>query len=243
MNDSFFRLLADLLNDIYWRGTLLGEQNLPKGNPAVFVANHLGPKGPIGSVCTLPVRVHPWIKGDMLDPAKAPDFLRLDFIEPVLKFQSPLSLKVALWLSKITVPLMSGIGCIPVYTDYDDLQETLRLSVGLLVQGQHLLIFPEDPDLPMDKVSKMRPFRKGLVRVGESYYQETGNILDFYPVAVHESGCVRLGKPIQYRPFNPPAFERLRIKNLLEQTIRRMYLEMSDNHFWRFPLTKSESVH
>jgi hypothetical protein len=76
-----------------------------------------------------------------------------------------------------------------------------------------------------------------LHELGELYYERTGKSLRFYPVAVHlDSYCVKIGRPIAYNSKNHPANERLRIKNVLESSIREMYLDMGMKGFPGIPI-------
>lgn len=227
MNNPTYRLLVGLVDAFLWGGELVGDENLPEGGPAVFVANHLGPLGPIGAACSIPFRLHPWIMADMLDRQKAAAYLSWDFVERTLKLKPPLSLAVARRLANITVPLLTSFGCIPASQGYDDLHGCLKISVDLLKQGKCILIFPEDNQLPEDPVTKMTPFKKGFARLGELLYGSTGQLLRFYPVTIHDSRKAFVGIPVVYNPKMPPAHERLRIKNLLEASIRRKYIDIS----------------
>jgi hypothetical protein len=232
MKDGTYRFIADMIDAFLWGGELVGEENLPEEGPAVFVANHLGSTGPIGVSCSMPLRLYPWIISDTIDPERAPDYLRVDFVEKELKLSMPLSLWLAQAICWLSVPLLRSIGCVAVYSDPEELQEkTFTQSVSLLKEGKYLLIFPEDPQQPIDQSTKMTPFKKGFARLGEYYYQETGERLDFYPLAVYERGKVMVGKPVTYNPINAPANERLRLKSLLEEHIRKMYMGMSTKDF------------
>jgi 1-acyl-sn-glycerol-3-phosphate acyltransferase len=227
MKDATYHLLVGILDAFLWGGDLIGEQNLPENGPAVFISNHLGPMGPIGAICSLPLRMYPWIMGDMVDREKAAAYLNWDFVERTLGLKPPLSMSVAKLLSKITVPMLTSFGVIPAYQGYEDMDGVLRKSVGMLKEGRYLLIFPEDNQLPMDSATKMSPFKKGFARLGELYYAETGQCLRFYPVTVHETQRTILAKPVVFNPKLPVAQERLRIKSLLEANIRRTYIEIS----------------
>jgi hypothetical protein len=224
---TYFRIVK-ILAWFYGRNKILGEENLPEAGPAVFIANHLGPKGPIGTVCSIHLRFFPWIIADMVDKELAPDYLRWDFIEPVLKLRPPYSLNLAKALSLITVPMLSYLGCVPVKRGhYTNVQDSLQESVNLLKEGKILLIFPEAPECATDPHTKMKPFLKGFTRLGEVFFQETGEKLTFVPIAIHESKQIMVGKPIQYDPESGPGTERLRLKMLLENKIRGMYLEIA----------------
>jgi hypothetical protein len=205
-----------------WRGQLRVE-TCP-GTVVMFVSNHVGAIGPIAALSSLPVRVHPWVIGDMLDPARAAAFLKVDFIEKELHFTGPWSGWLALQLSKITVPLLCSAGCIAV-RQAESLIRTYQESIDLLARGRHLLVFPEDPHLALDEESRMAPFQKGFARLGEFYFQRTGECLAFHPLAIHPpSKRVQIGGPIRYNPSTHPRKERARIAGVLETGIREMYI-------------------
>lgn len=237
MNEKLYRFVAWCFQELIWGGDLLDADELPERGPAVFVSNHLGALGPIAVGASIPYRLHAWIHADMLDPRLAPDYLRRDFVEGQLHLRPPLSTWLARSISKIHVPLLRSVGCIPVYNTPEGLFKTFRLSVDLLAQGECLLIFPENPNLPIDPRYRMSPFKKGFARLGELFYQHTSQILSFYPLAVHaESFTVRVGRAVRYNPLGAPDKERLRISDLLESSIREMYLRVSEGEIVQLPL-------
>ncbi len=237
MNETLYRFVSWGFQELIWGGDLLGDENLPEKGPAVFVSNHLGAVGPIAVGGAVPRMMHAWIHADTLDPLLAADYVRRDFVEPQLHIPPPISAWLAKGISKIHVPLLRAAGGIPVYHTTEGLYETYRLSVDVLAAGKYLLIFPEDPDQPIDPRYQMTPFKKGFTRLGELYYERTRQVLPFYPLAVHaETRTVRVGKPIRYNYLNNPASERQRIKNLLEQNIQAMYLQASESEIVQLPL-------
>jgi hypothetical protein len=228
MKDGLYQFIVGMLDLFLWSGEMIGEENLPRRGPAVFIANHLDATGPIAATCSIPLRIHPWVIGDMMDKDLAPAWLQWDFTERQLHLKPPVSRWVARALCRIVVPLFYSIGCIPVYRgDYERMQETLRLSMDVLRQGQFMLVFPEDNRLTIDPVTKMQPFQRSFVRLGETYYEETGERLEFYPVAIHESGLVMIGKAVAFNPLNPVGLERHRLKDLMEDSVKSMYLQTS----------------
>ncbi len=231
MNDSAYHLLALFVDAFIWGGELIGEENLPESGPAVFVANHLGPTGPIAASCSIPIRTYPWIMADMMDREKAAAYLNWDFVERTLKLKPPLSMAVSKRLSKLSVALLTSLGGIPASQSYEDMHVALKISVELLMKDKSLLIFPEDNQQPIDPATKMSPFKKGFARLGELFFAESQQLLRFYPVTIHESRKAFVGKPVVFNPKFSPAQERLRIKNLLEASIRRKYLEVSSHGY------------
>lgn len=231
-----YHTVASLLNLNVWGGDLVGGEELPGRGPAVYVANHDRSLGPIAVTSSLPFRVYPWVIGDMVDWEMAPAYLSRDFVEPALHLRPPLSMGFSRLIAQFSVRLLRGVGCIPVWQG-DHLLETYRLSVESLVQSRPLLIFPEDPVLPVDDVCGMRPFKKGFARLGEMYFERSGRILPFYPLAVHERlRQVKVAKAVLFNPRNDRLRERLRLASVLEAAIRSMLLEMNTRSYAGVPL-------
>ena len=231
MNNSTYLAIMRLIDPLLWGGELIGRENLPRSGPAVFIANHLEAVGPIAAACSIPVRMVAWIVADMVDEQKAAAYLQWDFVERTLELKPPLSIWAAKGLSKLTVPFLRSLGCIPVYRgEYDRMADTLRLSLEVLRQGRCLLIFPEDNQLPADPVTGMGPFQHSFARLGEKYYAETGERLGFYPVAIHASGYVMVGKVVTYNPNYAVGAERQRLKCLMENAVKTMYMQMEEEN-------------
>lgn len=228
MNDFFYSMWVRIIRIIYWRKAPLSSENLPRSGPAVFICNHLEILGAIGAICSLNIRMFPWIIADMLDSRRAANYLRWDFVERSFKLKPPFSQIPAWAISRISVPLLRSIGCIAVNRgNYRDIQQSLIATIEVLKQNKIVIIYPEDPNLELDPQTKMRPFMKGFTRLGELFYQETGQRLQFYPIAVHETKSVMLGEPLEFDPANPIAQERLRLRDALESRIMEMYLQLA----------------
>jgi hypothetical protein len=164
---------------------------------------------------------------DMMDKELAPIWLQSDFTERQLHLKPPVSRWVAKALCRISVPLFYSLGCIPVYAnDYSRMHETVEMSMEVLREGKFLLVFPEDYRLPKDPVTKIQPFQHSFVRVGERYYAETGERLEFYPLTIHGTGNLVVGKPVVFNPLNQVGAERRRLKELMEDSISAMYMNL-----------------
>jgi hypothetical protein len=229
VKDSTYRFMTRLGNLLLWGGQLVGEENLPKQGPAVLVVNHLDSLAPIATFCSVPLRLYIWIEAKMVDRQKAVNYLQWDLFEHELHLKPPLSHWLSMVLCKITVPLLGSFDFIPVYNkSFGSFQTTLDLTLDALREGKCVAIFPEErraPSVP-DPETKMYPFRRSFVRVGENYFKATGERLQFYPVSVHPTGFVKVGKPVTYNPFVANTLELDRIKDIMEQEIQAMYLKM-----------------
>ncbi|MFH2103496.1 MAG: hypothetical protein ABIJ39_09120 [Chloroflexota bacterium] len=226
MKDWLYQLLTGVLDMFVWGGELIGEENLPLDGPAVFIANHVDALGPIAVACSIPMRMNTWAIGDMLDREKSAAYLNTDFVERQLHLKPPVSIWVSRGLSKITVPLLASLGCIPVYKGYEAMQATWALSMELLLDEKLLLIFPEEPSLPADPVTGMKPFQRSFARLGEMYSEAVAKKLRYYPIAIHPNGYVMVGGVIVHNPLNAVGLERRRLKDLLEAAVKEMYLSL-----------------
>lgn len=229
LNDTVYHLIASLLEAFMWDGELVGEANLQAG-PGVIVANHMGATGPVGLCCALPMRLYPWVLGATVHPVDGPETVRKDFVEKVLKVGPPMSMAIAKGLCKISTPLLLSLGCIPVPAARQEQEYTFQQSIALLKQGKFLLIVPEDPLSVPDPLTGIKRFKHGFLRLGELFAQETGTRLPFYPLVIHEAGLVIVGKPFVYNPLNCARLERLRMVNLLEDTIKTMHREITERN-------------
>jgi hypothetical protein len=236
--DLLHRVFARLLEVSVWGGELVGRSNLPAEGPAVFVGNHAQALGPIAITSSLPIRVWPWVVGDMLDWGLAPAYLRKDFVDPAFRAPDWLAIGSSRLLSQASVRLLQGIECVPVWRD-KRVTETYHISVEYLLEGRSLLIFPEDPTLPLDPRSGMRPFMTGFARLGHMYFDLTGERLRFYPVAVLPSKRVaEVAAPVAYNPNAAAAQERVRVARLLESIIRAMVMEEQTAAYAGLPMPR-----
>src|SRR4030042_3320984 len=186
LNYTAYHLIASTLELFMWDGELVGEGNLQVG-PGVIVANHMGAIGPVGICSSLPMRLYPWVLGATVDRVKGPENVRKDFVEKILHIQPPLSETIAEGICKISTPLLLSLGCIPVPETHQEQEETFQTSLDLLKQGKFLLIVPEDPKAEPDPLTGIRKFKRGFLRLGEMYYQETGRGPPFSPVVLAQA--------------------------------------------------------
>jgi hypothetical protein len=192
--------------------------------------------GPIAALAALPLRVHPWVIADMLDKSKAAAYLNMDFVEKQLHLRSPVSNWISNVISRISVPLLRSAGCVAVGQG-EALLRTYQESVDLLSQGGYLLVFPEDPHRAWNEQYQMAPFQKGFARLGELFYQQTGECLDFFPLVIHiDSLRIKIGKPIRFNPASVLRNECVRIADVLEAMIHEMYIGMAMNNYLGVPL-------
>lgn len=227
MKDASYFFFTGIIRTVYWKQAPLVSEDLAHISPSVLVSNHLSAKGPVSVVCALRLRLYPWVIADMVSKQLAPEYLRLDFVEPSLGLRMPFSQMVARLISLFSVPLLNAMECIPVNrSNHHALRQALLETVEALKKDRIIVIFPEEPSMDPNPMTKMRPFLKGFTRLGELYFHDTGQRLRFYPIAIHESRKIMVGQAMEFNPQNRLPLERRRLKNGLETSIQSMYLEM-----------------
>jgi len=63
--------------------------------------------------------------------------------------------------------------------------------------------------------------------VGEILYEKIHQYLAYIPVAIHDSGTLKIGKPVLHNPTNLTGLERRRLLSILEKEVTQSYLELA----------------
>ncbi|MBM3188110.1 MAG: hypothetical protein FJZ90_05240 [Chloroflexi bacterium] len=225
MSDFPYRALR--LIGAPFRYRLLGAERLPRGGPAIYVANHLASVGPVRTILSFPLRLHPWVVAEMADPRRAPAYLYDDFVEPVWRLTGRAGRIVSSVVARVAVGLIRGIGSIPVEREMGLFDASVPRSLALLRSGRSLLIFPEDNKAAMDPETNMRPFCCGFVWLCFLYEGQTGRRLPVCPLAVSpERRAVLVGRP-RYLVVEEDRRRSIRaLCSALEGDVARMYLSL-----------------
>lgn len=183
MSRSIYSIFQFLLAP-FFQYEVAGVERLQNG-PAIFIANHLGAVGPLAIVCSLPVRLYIWAIAEMMDYQRAPQYLYDDFVHPTLGLSGEIGLALATAITKISVPLLRHIGCIPVERNAGIPLVAYKRSLEVLKTGGSILIFPEDSQQAHDPETQMAPFMRGFAVLSLMFEQQTEKILPIYPIVVH----------------------------------------------------------
>jgi 1-acyl-sn-glycerol-3-phosphate acyltransferase len=206
---------------------VLGLENIQTPGPAIYIANHLGPTGPIETILSLPIRFYPWGIAEMTDPRRAPEYIFDDFVHPVLHLGGKFGLLFSTLLTKITIPLFKSIGVIPIDRFGGWTADGFRLSLRLLHEDKNLLIFPENSLLPLDPETSMRHFMPGFATLCSLFQNEAGFPLPVYPMAVNaESETVIIGKPEYFHSQGQHRKAIDAFSQMMEERVRELYLEL-----------------
>jgi 1-acyl-sn-glycerol-3-phosphate acyltransferase len=222
MRDTLYRTIRLLGAPFRYR--VIGMQNIQGAGPAIYAANHLTSAGPIESILSLPVRLHPWVVAEMTDLRRAPAYLYDDFIGPSWRVRGRLGLAVSTLVSQLAVRLIVGVGCVPVDRSRGAFLEPFRHSLALLMEGRSLLIFPEDRQGPMEPETSMRPFLPGFLLLCPLYQEAAQRSLPIYPMAVHAaSRTISVGKAFFFGGTGTSSREIRQACSRLQEAVRTLY--------------------
>lgn len=223
----FYKVFKQVLLKIRIKGWRNVFRNLAKGEPLIFVSNHLGSFGPLSVITSLPLKLYPWVAHEVTDRRKCAQRIREEFTEAELRFKPPWSVWLAKLIGRICVAIMKDIEAIPVYANSRRIRDTLQRSLELLLKGKHILVFPEDSQKKLNEV--FDEFCTGFLSLARLYYQKTKKVIAFLPVAVnHRVKGIKIGKPIRFNCRVPFAQEKRRLKGELQDAIYSQYYDLEE---------------
>ncbi|SHJ64466.1 lysophospholipid acyltransferase family protein [Parasporobacterium paucivorans] len=218
MKNPGFKLLLWLMRRFLKKPEIIGMENVDTGMPAIFISNHASYFGPLILQLYLDVDFVPWVIYEITDPKLCKDYLRIDFVEPVLGLKHPFSNLAAWIISPVCVGLMKHIGAIPVFHDSRRIMETVDRTINELEKGKNILIFPESPGEYLN--DPLRRFNTGFVNLARTFYQKHSKLVNFYPVSVNKKrNQITIGNKVPYNPDNLFPLEKKRIINELTEKI------------------------
>lgn len=211
------------------RYRVIGLENVRHGGPALYVANHLNTLGPLLFFLALPIRFHPWVKADLVDPQRSPRYLCEQFVGPVLHLKGRLGLMIARACSWVSVPLIRLLGSVPVESGTDWTGRAFRTSMTLLLENQCLLIFPEDPEKAQDSETGIHAFSYGFAELCRLYQKSTGHHLPVYPMAVHPGRrVIAIAQAMFYQAQGNRREDIRRFSEQVQERVRRLYLDVQN---------------
>ncbi len=173
------------------------------GAPAVFCPNHAGALGPIDMVVHFPMcdQMHPWLNAAVMDPKLVPAYVRQDYWwRPGCKLEPLFNATLPYMAAAVLPPILRTVPGVPVYHDMQVIK-TFRKSVDYLRQGEHLVIFPQQPS---GYKSHHMWINKGFLQIAPMAWRTLGLALKFYPVHIdHKNHLFTIAAPVQYDPDVP----------------------------------------
>ncbi|MCJ7695439.1 MAG: hypothetical protein MUO40_08420 [Anaerolineaceae bacterium] len=193
--------------------------------PAILVGNHLAEIGPIASVISIPRQLHLWASANLVDETKITNHLMDDFVIRTLHLKGQLGKAIAWTIGRIVLPLMARMEVVPVDRGDIVLSHAFQCSMQYLNQNELLMVFPEDPDLPIDPVSGLKPFMSGYLWLCKMIKDQRGIELPIIPVVIikHKRRVI-IGEPCYYQDSGNSKHDMLMLTRKLETIIKKMLL-------------------
>jgi len=205
------------------------QQNVDEADfPVIFVCNHGEIYGPLSAVVGMPYDFRPWINGPLLSKDTAYDFV---YENTMVHNKLPEATKIVACetVRHLGTWALNSYNPIPVSkSSLSELKNTLNMSVDALVQGDNLLIFPENPENEPDRrynTEGISAFSSGFAHIAKCYYRKTGKALTFYPIySDKHTRTLTFGNAVKYNPNAPATEEKQRLVNEISQSMNKMML-------------------
>lgn len=198
----FFKFLCSAVRTFSPKMTITWETEWD-GKPSVFCCNHAGAYGPIDMCAQFPLadNCRPWLNADMMDPKAVPAYVRQDYWWRPGSFFAPLfNCTLPYIAAAILPPILRGAEGVPVYHDARGIK-TFKQSIRHLKNGEHLIIFPEQPS---GFNAHHAALNEGFLQLAPLVYRTLGIALNFYPVHIdHKKHTFTVSAPIAYDPAIP----------------------------------------
>lgn len=228
MNDIVYNLILRLVKIRLKKPEIKGVELIEPDDAAIFVSNHQGFFGPLVLISYVDFNYVPWVTHEIMDSKLCREYLRKDFVEPVMHIKAPFSSFVSSALSPICISIMNHIGAIPVYKMNRNIMITMEKSVEALENGRNLLIFPEIPDQPLTKC--MNKLDTGYINIAKEFAGKNYELISFYPICVNKrKNIVTIGKKIDFEASKPFGREKQKINRYLSKSINTMFAMSEKN--------------
>jgi len=194
-----FRVLRSIVRAVTPKMTTTWAEPFD-GQPAVFCPNHAGLFGPLDMVAHFELyeTSRPWFNADVADPKKVPAYVRQDYWwEPGCKLEPLYNATLPYLAAAVMPPILNTVPGVKVYHDIQVIK-TFRQSISILKEGEHLVIFPQQPS---GYKSHHMWLNKGFLQIAPMAWRTLGLALKFYPVHIdHKAHRIVVGKPVQFDP-------------------------------------------
>lgn len=191
--------------------------------PAVFVSNHSGVRGPVMTTLFFPRKRMTWTVSFALDKEKVANYAYHDILFGEARRRKGFWRFLSRILGAMLPSLLRYEGVIPVYHD-NNIVKTFKQSIHALSEGNDLVIFAESPERYTPYINKLQP---GFVDLARLYHRRTGKLLRFYPVYLEKKNAViSVGKPIVYDPEIPMEQQREQVISYLADQIDHLAREL-----------------
>ena len=168
--------------------------------PSVFICNHVGAMGPIAICARFPLadQLRPWMNAQVLSARETIPYVRQDYWwEPTSRLAPLWNATLPYLAAAILPPVLRTAPAVPVYHDIR-VMRTLRQSLQLLREGEHLVIFPEQP---AGHGTHEQALNRGFLQIAPAFTRATGQGLAFLPVHIDcQAHVFSVRAPVRFDP-------------------------------------------
>ena len=227
-----FKTVKGLIWLFYPRITAEGTENIPDA-ASLIVANHCQMNGPIISELYFPnENNYTWCAGEMMHLKDVPAYAYKDFWSAKPKVLRPFYKLLSYVIAPLSVCIFNNARTIGVYRD-TRLLSTFKGTVNRLIEGRHIVIFPEENVKHNNIVYN---FQNKFVDVAKLYYKKTGKAVAFVPLYIAPSlKKMCFGKPIYYNPDIKAERQREDICNYLLKEITDIAVSLPEHTVIPYP--------
>lgn len=211
-----------------FRYQVLGAENIVLERPKLFISNHAGSLGPLSILVTFPIKLHPWVIAEMVDIPRTAEYLYKDFVKPAWHLNGHIGKPISNLIAPIAVNVIKSVDPIPVDRNRGWCREAFQESLQLLLAGESLLIFPENPERPAGPDAVIRPFLGGFCWLSQMFQSAKGRPLVIQPMAVYPPGRRMIIAAPVYLDLSGDRRKAInRSTGELESIVRRLYEQIS----------------
>jgi hypothetical protein len=190
---------------------------------SIFVANHAGSFGPLAMSLRFPLRLYPWVLGEVTERGSCARYVEADFVRAELGLGRPLSRGISLAIELVCVPMMRYLEAIPVFRGSRRLERTFERSRDYLLSGRSLLIFPEMIDEAYNE--ELNRLDLGFLEILGRAHLSSAKPIEIYPAYVdRKRRRIRVGPAVAFDLGAGLKSERRRIEGILEAEMTRLAL-------------------
>ena len=191
----------------------------PADEPAVYVCNHAGVRGPAMMVLDFKRPHKFWVISFTLDRSKCANFAFHDFFTGESRKHKGFWRFISRIVGRLMPHLFSCGDVIPLYHDRR-IAITIKQTLKTLRAGEDIVVFAESPKRYSEYINELKT---GVADIGYLYNLQTGKKLKFYPVYIERKNkVISIGKPVEYDPSVRVEDQRGTISVYLRDSIDRM---------------------
>lgn len=216
-----FLLLKRALYFFKKKPTIINENEEPMHFPALYLSNHSGAAGPMDLSIFFPYPFIPWGAHQMTGNYRSRwSYSYHIFYRQKLKYGKVRSFILATLLSLINKFLYTNMRLIGTYQDIRTTR-TLKTSIGYILKGESILIFPEESSEGYDElISKFNP---GFVLLADQLYRSHQTDIPLYPVYYSKKRrFISIGQKIMYSTLVTKGLSKLEIADYIRQEVNAL---------------------